>query len=124
MATFELTFSECDNAVVLVDNRAGCAYNLADYFIPSEDWIKDVKAGDAVPNPFGREEQVTEITARGVNCAGFGYVCLYTRYGPSSTISGSFTAGQLHRSLRITGRHTSADLTEIERLINKGACNA
>jgi hypothetical protein len=84
------------------------------YFIPTEAWIAGLQVGDMAPDAFGQLAEVVEITARDVNVKGQPFICLYTRLSDTSRMSGSFTAGQLHRTTKITARHSSWELTRIE----------
>lgn len=86
----------------------------SEYFIPTFEWINNLKVGDLVPNCFGNLNPITEIHARGTDINGRLYICLYTQYHENSTISGSFKEGELHRSVKLCGKHTSHELNIIE----------
>lgn len=90
----------------------------AEYFIPTAEWIMNLKVGDLVPDCFGGQAEIVEITARRLDIRRKMFICLYIKLSETSRMSGSFKAGELHRSLRITGRHTSTELDLIEK---KGA---
>lgn len=87
----------------------------AEYFIPSEEWIQSLQEGDFVPDCFGQLNAITRIHARGVDISGRVYICFYTRFSETSTMSGSFKVGELHRTVGISGRHTSHELDQIEK---------
>lgn len=86
-----------------------------DYFIPDDAWITSLKAGDLAPDCWGEMKEIIEIYARDYDLNGKLFVCLDLRFGPTSTISNSFKVGELHRSRKITSRHSSHELDQIER---------
>lgn len=86
-----------------------------EYFVPDAAWIASVQVGDLVPDTFGHQARVVEITARGVDITGRPYVCLSSELSATSQISGSFKVGELHRTMRLVSRHSSSELCRIER---------
>lgn len=87
----------------------------APYFVPTAEWIAALQVGDMAPDCFGRMAEVTRISAKSEDIEGRPFVCLYTKLSETSQVSGSFKAGELHRSLPVTQLHTSAELDQIER---------
>ena len=115
-ARYEIVYSE-PAGELLVDNERGLVWQLSDYFIPTAAWITSLTVGDRAPNAFGNLAEVTEIIAQRNNFDGVPFVCVELRQGEYSTITNSFTAKRLNRSVNITGRHTSVELDAIERLM-------
>jgi hypothetical protein len=86
-----------------------------DYFIPDDVWIASLKVGDLAPDCWGEMSEIVKISARDYDLNGKLFVCLNLRFGPTSTISDSFKADELHRSCKVTYRHSSHELDMIER---------
>jgi hypothetical protein len=94
---------------------AGSSDPRALYFIPSAAWITGLNVGDMAQDVYGRMCAVVSIEAQRDNIHGDPFICLYTHLSSSSRMSGSFTAGKLHRSLAVTRLHTSHQLDKIEK---------
>lgn len=85
-----------------------------EYFIPTRNFVEDLKVGDLAPSTFGWKA-IKEIAYRGDDVNGKAYVGYYVSTGPGSSISHSLKEGELDRSMAITSRHTSEELNTIER---------
>ncbi len=85
------------------------------YFVSTAEWVTGLKVGDMAPDCFGMLCEVVSISAQRDNINGDPFICLSTKLSDTSTMSGGFTAGKLHRSLAITRLHTSHELTLIEK---------
>ena len=81
-------------------------------FIPTRAEIEALKEGCFAPDCFGKWRKVTRVYARGMDVHGRAYVCYYTEFGPTSSISNSLKEGELHRTVALTGRYTSHELSE------------
>lgn len=88
--------------------------------MPTRAYVETLQVGDFAPDPFGKPARVVSIHGRGEDLNGRAFVCFCTAFGTgSSSISNSLKEGELARSTRITGRHTSRELDAIERQINE-----
>lgn len=85
------------------------------YFIPTRDFVEDLKVGDIAPSSIGGWRTVKQITYRGDDVNGKAYVGYYVDFGNGSTLSHSIKEGELVRTLATSNHHTSAELDLIER---------
>lgn len=83
-------------------------------FKPTAEQIQNLKVGDKALNPYGKWEEVYEIYGRGQNCEGKWFVCFYTGNYQSS-ISHSYTENKIVRTLPLTCRFNSAQLSEMDK---------
>lgn len=88
------------------------------YFIPSADDVASLSVGDLALDCFGRWSKVTEISCRRTDISGRAFVLFSTKYGPTSSITGSYKVGELVRTVHLSSRHLSVELTRIEQEMN------
>lgn len=107
------------------EQRAAAAATLLEqvkdnreYFIPTQEFVESLAVGDEAPCSFSQWRKVHSITHRGVDVKGVLFVCYYVEFEPGSTLSHSMKVGRLERNIGITGRHTSAELDQIEAVLN------
>jgi hypothetical protein len=84
-------------------------------YIPTRAEIQSLEVGDLAPDCFGQWRRVTKIYGRGDDRNGKAYVCYYTEFGPTSSISNSIKEGEIHRSVALTGKFTSHELDEMKQ---------
>jgi len=89
-------------------------------YIPTRSEIEDIRENDLAPDCFGNWKRVTRIFARGVDVNGRAYVCFYTEFGTTSSISNSLKEGELHRTVALTGKCTSHELDALEEEHRRG----
>lgn len=77
---------------------------------PTREDIENIKVGDLVPNCFGKWSVVTSITARSTDIHGKLFVCLYTKFGERSTMSGSFKEGETVSTVPLTNKYKQSCL--------------
>ena len=94
---------------------------MPEIYIPTRAEIEAFKEGDLAPDCFGNWRRVTRIHARGDDINGRAYICYYTEFGPGVSISNSLKEGQLHRTVALTAKYSSAELDELEEKRRKGA---
>jgi hypothetical protein len=90
-------------------------------YIPSRSEIEALKEGGLAPDCFGNWKQITKIYGRGHDVNGKAYVCYYTEFGPTSSISNSLKEGEIHRSIALAGKFTSHELDDLEGKHRKAA---
>jgi hypothetical protein len=115
-ARYEIVYSE-PAGELLVDNQRGRVWQLSDYFMPDLEWLHSLEVGSVAPNCFGELRWVMTVE-RGQNLAGKQYARVELHEGDSN-ISNAYTEDRLHLSLRITNRHTSHELNQIEQFIRQ-----
>jgi len=84
-------------------------------YIPTRSEIEALKEGDLAPDCFGQWRRVTKIFGRVHDVNERAYVCYYTEFGPTSSISNLIKEGEIHRSVALTGKFTSHELDEMEQ---------
>lgn len=84
-------------------------------YIPTRSEIEALKEGDLAPDCFGNWRLVTRIYARGGDINGKAYICYYTEFGPTSSISNSLKECELNRTVALTAKYTSRELNAIEQ---------
>lgn len=87
--------------------------NQLPYFIPTREYVMSLKVGDMAPDCFGKLAKVTSVYAQRDDINGKAFVCYYTAFGETSTISASLKEGELLRHCGL--RHTSDEISQIER---------
>jgi len=87
---------------------------MPEIYIPTRSQIEALKEGDLAPDCFGNWRRVTRIYGRGADVKGKMYVCYYTEFGPTSSISNSLKEGEIHRTVTLTGKYTSHELDDLE----------
>ncbi len=88
------------------------------YKIPTRQEIEDLKVGDEALGIFGWG-RVKEIFARDTDINGKKFVCAYLEYPSGLVMSQSLKEGELIRTGAVTGKHTSAEVQEIEDNMNE-----
>ena len=89
-------------------------------YIPTRAEIQSLEVGDLAPDCFGQWRLVTRIFGRGHDVKGKAYVCYYTEFGPTSSISNSLKEGEIHRTVALTGKYTSHELDILEKSLCVG----
>lgn len=84
-------------------------------FMPEVADVLGLAVGGVAVDCFGRERQVVEVFASGVDINGKAYVCFYTESGPNFRISHTYKADELLRDCRACLLFNSAELDDIER---------
>ncbi len=88
---------------------------MIEAFCPTRAFIAGLQVGDKAPNAFGQWREVVEIFARREDISGRLFVCYYTDFGRfAGRLSGSLKENELHRSVPLTSRYTSAQLDVME----------
>jgi hypothetical protein len=90
--------------------------NYALRFKPSRKYIENLKVGDLALIPYGRLSKVVKITFRGDDISGHAYVGVELEDGENSTITSSYKAGELVRTLDLTSKYDSAGCDKIESI--------
>jgi hypothetical protein len=93
---------------------------MPEIFIPARAEIEALKEGDLAPDCFGNWRRITKIYARGADVNGKAYVCYYTEFGPTSSISNSLKEGEINRTVALTGKFTSHELDILEKRLCAG----
>ena len=93
---------------------------MPEIYIPTRAEIEDLRENDLAPDCFGNWKRVTRVFARGMDVNGRAYVCFYTEFGPTSSISNSLKEGELHRTVALTGKYTSHELDVLEKEYGSG----
>ena len=107
---------------IITKGVKGCAgYREAVARLPEAADVEAVKVGGLAPDCFGKLALVTRVTARDVVRAnGNPFVHYYTYLGPGDTVengcgcSNSMVAGNLMRSVHLTGLLNSAECDTLE----------
>jgi hypothetical protein len=81
-------------------------------------FIPTLAVGSQIPNCFGKLAEVVEVRYNGTDVNGKAFVGFATRFGPTSTISGSMKEGELYRSSNLSRYFTSNELRAIEADMN------
>jgi len=84
-------------------------------FKPAKAWIENLREGDLAPDCFGRLAEVVRVSYRGTDTLGREFVGVDLLFGERGTISDSYKAGRIHRSVPLCNRYTSAELDALER---------
>ena len=87
---------------------------MPEIYIPTRMEIEAFKENDLAPDCFGNWRRIVKIYAKGHDVNGKAYVCYYTEFGPTSSISNSLKEGEIHRSTALTGKFTSHELDILE----------
>lgn len=87
------------------------------YFIPTRNYIENLKVGDQALDCFGHMAKVVEISTRKNDVSGKLFVCYYTSDSDkgSSQTSMSMKEGELVRTVQLSCLHKSVELDSIER---------
>ena len=93
---------------------------MPEIYIPTRSEIEALKEGDRAPDCFGNWRRVVKIYARGDDVNGKRYVCYYTEFGPTSSISNSLKEGEINRTVALTGKFTSHELDTLEKSLCAG----
>jgi hypothetical protein len=93
-------------------------------YIPTRAEIEALKEGDLAPDCFGNWRRIAKIYARGDDINGKAYVCYYTEFGPTSSISNSLKESELNRTVALTAKYTSHELDVLEKEYRYGARSA
>ena len=93
---------------------------MPEIYIPTRAEIEALRENDLAPDCFGNWKRVTRVFARGVDVNGRAYVCFYTEFGPTSSISTSLKEGELHRTVALSGKYTSHELDVLEKEYGSG----
>lgn len=83
-------------------------------FMPDSADIENLKVGDFAPDCFGRLKRVVRIHSKREDIHGKPFACFDTENGSTSQISQSLKAGELVRTIALTGLFTSRDCDELE----------
>jgi hypothetical protein len=83
-------------------------------YIPTRSEIEAFKEGDLAPDCFGNWRRITRIYGRGDDVRGKAYLCYYTEFGPTSSISNSLKEGEINRTVALTGKYSSHELGLME----------
>jgi hypothetical protein len=86
-----------------------------DFFIPTKQFVLNVKVGSQAPNCFGEMAEVTEVTARKQDTNGKWFVCFSTKFGNAGSISESLKEDELHITTKLSAMFDSWQLNDIER---------
>jgi hypothetical protein len=63
-------------------------------FIPTQEWLENLKVGDFAPDCFGTMSRVTDIRYSGRDLAGRSYVGVYLHLSENARISHSYKVGE------------------------------
>jgi len=88
--------------------------DMPEIYIPTRSEIEALTEGDLAPDCFGNWRRVTKVYANGADVNGRAYICYYTEFGPTSSISNSLKEGEINRTVALTGEYTSHDLDILE----------
>ncbi|MES2339244.1 MAG: hypothetical protein V4537_14215 [Pseudomonadota bacterium] len=98
--------------------KTAAASRTATAYVPTREDVARLGVGDKALDAFGRWRPVVEISFRGVDVNGDPYVgyCTGNWYddGHPSTISGSYKAGKLVRTVALSCLATSDELRKLE----------
>ncbi len=89
--------------------------------VPTVEEVRNLKVGDLALDSFGRYAEVMEIRYHGTDVNGAEFVGYAVRFGDdnsTSTITGSYKAGELVRTTALSREKTSAELDKVERETN------
>ena len=84
-------------------------------YIPTRDEIQSLELSDLAPDCFGQWMRVTKIFGKGDDRNGKVYVCYYTEFGPTSSISNSLKEGEINRTVDLTAKYTSHEIDVLEK---------
>jgi len=89
-------------------------------YIPPRAEIETLKVGGLAPDCFGNWRRVTKIYSRGDDVKGKAYVCYYTEFGPTSSISNSLKECEMNRTVALSARYSGRELDDLEENQSKG----
>jgi hypothetical protein len=85
------------------------------FFVPTRDYIANLKVGDRLTNALGHDAHVTGIHARKDDINGKLFVCFYAANTRGFVMSDSLKEGTLQRTLPLMQKYRSVELDAIER---------
>ena len=60
-------------------------------FIPTKEWIRNLKVGDLVPDCYGNMNKIESITEKGKDCNGKEYIICFLEFCNNITVCNMFT---------------------------------
>lgn len=84
------------------------------FTIPTREQIENLQVGDIALDPFGRMQEVVEITAKKEDINGKLFVHYYVKFGENSRISMSQKENKLTRTVELCNKYTSNEIRKLE----------